>query len=204
MTAFMRRNYYCFQCNTAYNNPGEHKCDLKCPKCQNSTKCVKEAFKTCNDCNRVFLSDLCLQNHKANGVCSHVQCCKSCGKIYHTYKEHKCGYIECRQCKKLLPIDHKCYMQPLPRKKSTTGQLYIFYDFECMVNNIQKHVPNLCVAHKVCQDCMDQPISQQLCICGRSQMIFKGENTLEDFGAWLFSGENKGAICFAHNISEYK
>lgn len=34
-------------------------------------------------------------------------------------------------------------------------------------------------------------------------MIFKEENTLEDFGAWLFSGHNKGAICFAHNAQAY-
>lgn len=46
-------------------------------------------------------------------------------------------------------------------------------------------------------------MSQHNCSCGRSQMIFRGETTLDDFGTWLFSGENEGSICIAHNAQAY-
>jgi hypothetical protein len=203
MTAFMGRSYYCTMCNTPYNNPGGHKCDLKCSKCQASKKCVFEAYNVCDACHRVFVSNLCLQNHRVNGLCSYIQSCPSCGKTYHTYRKHKCGYAECKQCRKVLPIDHKCYIQPLPHVKPKPGHVYIFYDFECMLDETHKHVPNLCVAHRVCQDCMEVPMSEHDCGCGRCQVIFRGENTLEDFGSWLFSGEHVGAICIAHNAQAY-
>jgi hypothetical protein len=90
MTAFMGRSYYCTMCNTPYNNPGGHKCDLKCSKCQASKKCVFEAYNVCDACHRVFVSNLCLQNHRVNGLCSYIQSCPSCGKTYHTYTKHKC------------------------------------------------------------------------------------------------------------------
>lgn len=203
MSAFMNMNYYCITCKVAYNNPGRHKCTIKCPNCQNNQKCTFETYHICSECHRAFVSADCMQNHKDNGLCQYLHNCPSCGKTYHTYVKHKCGYAECRQCRKLLPINHKCYIQSLPRKKPTKGQVYIFYDFECMTDETQKHVPNLCVAHRVCQDCMELPITQNECSCGRSQMIFRGETTLNEFGSWLFDGDNRGAICIAHNAQAY-
>ena len=203
MTAFMERHYYCSLCCTAYSNAGQHKCSFACSRCNDPTPCVFVSYRVCNDCHRVFVSDRCLQKHHANGLCRYLHCCTICGKTYHAYTTHKCGFAKCKQCKKLLPIDHKCYIQTLPPTAQTKGQLYIFYDFECMLSDERKHIPNLCVAHRVCQDCIETPVSQQGCSCGRSQMIFRGETTLNDFGTWLFSGVNEGAICLAHNAQAY-
>lgn len=46
-------------------------------------------------------------------------------------------------------------------------------------------------------------MSEHECACGRGQFIFRGENTLEDFGSWLFNGKHVGAICIAHNAQAY-
>ena len=101
-------------------------------------------------------------------------------------------------------IDHKCYVQPLGRDKKAKNQVYIFYDFECMLDKDNNHVPNLAVANKVCQKCMDIPMNEpdDVCECAREQKIFKGASTLNDFCDWLFNTNNK-AICFAHNAQAY-
>ena len=203
MTAFMERIYFCTVCYKAYNHPGQHKCENKCPRCTAFQKCPLISYKKCDDCNRLFVSDLCLQNHHTSGLCRYLQCCHNCGKTYHTYKNHRCGYEECKQCRKLQPLEHECYIQPMPRKDPTKAQRYIFYDFECMLDDSQKHVPNLCVVHSVCQKCMEDPMNCSVCTCERKQLIFSGEKTLDDFGQWLFSGKNQGAICIAHNAQAY-
>ena len=41
------------------------------------------------------------------------------------------------------------------------------------------------------------------CNCGRERRTFKGEDTLEQFGSYLFAGRLKGCICIAHNSSGY-
>ena len=42
-----------------------------------------------------------------------------------------------------------------------------------------------------------------MCNCGRERRIFKGEDTVEQFGSYLFAGRLRGCICIAHNSSGY-
>ena len=162
-------------------------------------------------CRRFFVSPSCYQKHLASGICGVLQACADCGKVHHTYNQHVCGRAYCKVCKSVQEEGHLCYIRPLPNEEADndTGkkkktQKYIFYDFECMVGAEGEHVPNLCVVQKVCQDCMQEPINV-LCKsgCSREQMIFRGEDTLDQVGNWLFSGRNKGTICIAHNARGY-
>ena len=41
------------------------------------------------------------------------------------------------------------------------------------------------------------------CNCGRERKIFKEADTVEQFGAYLFTGRLNGCICIAHNSSGY-
>jgi hypothetical protein len=107
-----------------------------------------------------------------------------------------------------MPTGHQCFIQPLKltdeKESMDKGGLYIFYDFECMMDENCQHVPNLCVAHRVCASCMDKGMDQSCSEdCGRNEIIFHGESTLQDFGHWLFDGSNNGAICIAHNNQAY-
>ena len=202
--AFLHRAYYCKKCDVGYNNPASHFCPLDCKCCKNSTECPFETWVSCSSCHRYFVSNQCLENHFKRGVCHLLHVCVDCGKNYHTYRKHKCGENYCKVCKKQQPTSHQCFIQPKASTTEKEKQLYIFYDFECMTDEHKQHVPNLCVVHRVCDMCMQTPITTKSdCKCGREQTIFRGENTLKEFCDWLFSGRHKGAICIAHNAQAY-
>ena len=149
--------------------------------------------------------------HMANGTCLRVKCCQQCGQTYHVYNKHKCGCKHCSFCKTLQPMDHDCYIQPIAHSvlldsqnnhsdEKQKPQRYIFYDFECMLDENKKHVPNLCVAHAVCVKCMQLPMDGcTYCDCNREQRIFDGHSTLHSFCQWLFTDKHRRAIAIAHN-----
>lgn len=69
-----------------------------------------------------------------------------------------------------------------------------------------RHVPNLCVVHKVCEECIDESEIDQhsFCsICQYKERIFKGSNTRDEFCKWLFSEENEDSRIFCHNFRGY-
>lgn len=69
-----------------------------------------------------------------------------------------------------------------------------------------RHVPNLCVVHKVCEKCIDEDEIDwhSICkICQYKERIFKGSNTRNEFCKWLFSEENEKALIFCHNFRGY-
>jgi hypothetical protein len=207
MTAFQQRTYYCTGCHKGYSNKAEHRCSQTCPSCRQVPRCVFENWVHCNSCNRYFFSESCLARHRRVGTCKYVERCKDCGKTIYTHRKHRCGWVYCQMCKMEMPYDHHCYIHPLKsegKKRQKKRDLYIFYDFECMLNENNEHVPNLCVAHRVCADCMEKPMMDS-CEnkCGRERKVFNGEHTLSDFCKWLFDGSHMGAICMAHNNQSY-
>ena len=202
MPAFLERTYYCKLCKVGYSNVGSHVCKNGCKCCTKSSQCQFEKWVSCSACKRYFVSDDCYNHHRVTGICRLVKCCADCGLKYHIHRKHTCGELYCKICKTQQPVQHKCFMQPKKQKKEGK-QNYIFYDFECQLGGDKQHIPNLCVIHKVCNKCMEVPITEDGCSCGRQQLVFKGENTLQDFGDWLFGGTNKGSICIAHNAQAY-
>ena len=68
-----------------------------------------------------------------------------------------------------------------------------------------EHIPNHCVAQRVCLSCMHQPLNEHTgCnICGKHQHKFGGRNTRDEFCKWLFSKENNNAIVMAHNFRAF-
>jgi len=105
---------------------------------------------------------------------------------------------------------------------------YIFFDFECTQDDVlecdmgykpddqdkcqnchkatcgaYEHRPNLCVAQKVCTECMATDTGEDCEQCGQKEYIFRGENTLEDFCTWLFSEDNYQSTVLCHNFQGY-
>ena len=143
-------------------------------------------------------------------VCSQRQLCTDCGSIVEKYKgetlaKHECGLHYCKLCKKKMPKDHQCYMQPKDAPEVNENHHFIFFDFESRLGAENQHVPNLCVVNKVCAKCVETSIQDPSpCGCGRKQIIFKGSTTLEEFGTWLFNEEKNGkSIAIAHNGKSY-
>ena len=95
----------------------------------------------------------------------------------------------------------------------------------------QKHVPNFVVAQTACPFCKDEPIAtlakcdfcgsrckkcsaydqtnktylHQPCqgTYGFREVKFKGDNTTDEFGKWLFQDNHSNAIVLAHNLKRY-
>ena len=147
----------------------------------------------------------------ARGICDVRVACPTCGKWYKkklasgAEGAHTCGHDYCPVCHARMPKGHGCYMQSAKTCKDKFKiRPYAFYDFESMMLEDERHQPNLCIVHRVCTSCMDLPMEEGVaCDCGRERRIFKGEDTLEQFGAYLFAGRLKGCICIAHNSSGY-
>ncbi len=90
------------------------------------------------------------------------------------------------------------------------------------------HRPNLVVAHTVCPQCIDKPLTpQSVCKqcgtrcdecdnsdgekdegpcpgkCGFREVTFRGTDTAEKFGQWLFSDQHRYFKAVAHNMKGY-
>ncbi|XP_070556736.1 uncharacterized protein [Ptychodera flava] len=65
MCAFLKRSYYCHQCNIGYNNYHGHYCRDFCNCCRALSVCpLSEDFVYCIDCHRYFRGQKCFENHK--------------------------------------------------------------------------------------------------------------------------------------------
>ncbi len=115
------------------------------------------------------------------------------------------------------------------RRRKTPWNI-IFFDFECTQDGLLscdggyspdetgkckycakswcgtfEHRPNMCVVHKVCQSCLDTPVTAtSWCkTCGKNAQTFQGNDTCNTFCKWLFSEENAGATVICHNFKGY-
>ena len=209
MTAFLRRSYYCIHCRKGYSQRSRHRCAVGCSACCSKTSCVEENKQQCNICHRWFYSESCFENHLRLNTCERLYLCH-CQVLVNRDRnvDHKCGYAVCGVCKKTLPIDHKCYMQPIKKKQQSDKQFtkiqrFIIFDFEAMMTENGQHVPNLCVAHIICHNCFTLPMNQVCDICDREQKIFRGVDVVNQLCEWLFDGTHSKTICLSHNGGSY-
>lgn len=128
----------------------------------------------------------------------------------------KAGYLPRPSCDKCT-VEKQCQacMKCQNCNDSACGKMY--------------HIPNFVVAQTACTNCIDEPVTRQsmcqLCgsrcskcnaieedefacdpcanTCGFREVVFQGENTLQDFGKWLFSPQHKGSTCIAHNARAF-
>ena len=195
MPAFMRRSYFCLSCHKGYNNK-QHLCLKKCNSCfsdcsSNSPNWIK--WKTCSKCHRSFRNKTCFRNHSTPSspsgpsVCMRLHKCLKCLQTFNNIRRphqhaHTCGETFCTNCNNYTPPNHLCFMKPIdPTTSATKNQTtlnelkYIFFDFEC-VQESGTHEPNLCIAFKVCEDCIEKPIDRDsICHkCGPNQHLFSG------------------------------
>lgn len=63
MAAFFSRSYFCEDCNTSHNDWNTHRCKTKCSMCYHSPPCKTVKIIKCDQCNCVFKSQHCFDNH---------------------------------------------------------------------------------------------------------------------------------------------
>ena len=155
---------------------------LKCKACGNNDKCENQNKTTCQQCNKLFYSQGCFNDHVTNHRCiDHSYVCPKCLKFNKTkvrkQKDHVCGESYCSNCKEWCLDDHYCYMQKSKVKESSVN--YIFYDFETKLDKKNMHVVNYCIAHYY----------------DGTEFIF---HNLDDFCKWMFTKKHKNFTVLAH------
>lgn len=203
--AFMGGMFVCPYCLGKSRSLGLHTCDKTCYYCKSSGMCVVGERVECKRCLVTHPSRPCYEEHLAKDLCAARALCALCAKMHSLSRPHTCHVTYCSKCKTKRPVDHLCYMQPLaPPKREKKRDRYLFYDFECQAlkEKAGLHVPNLCVSHLVCTDCMHLPMTEH-CDCERESRTFDGPDTLKDFCEYVLDGRKAGCVCLAHNASAY-
>ena len=138
LPGYFATSYFCCKCLKPYNNEGRHACtdnpdhcpaslQNHCSDYMEAKQFRRQASLLCRSCKRLSHGEVCLQQHltkTCNGkvvdaqhvsVCTHRRKCLDCMKLlvgFKEQKEHLCGYIECRACRKYVEVaTHKCFIQ---------------------------------------------------------------------------------------------
>ena len=235
MPGVLGYQYYCDHCDVGYTHITEHRttCPHRCSFCLSNTPCVPDGTSVqCSICQGFFKSMECYRRHLRPysdrtrvTVCDLMGRCERCNEwmTKKLMERHKCGrQKQCKICMQQVDEDQNCYVQVKPKHKDDVKdrkrilQMYIYFDFECTQEN-SIHVPNLCVAHRVCQHCDYLPVDEHCKRCealGPRRHIFQGPQTLKDFMDWLLAttlhaqGQasamvHRDAIVIGHNFKGY-
>ena len=241
LNAIAGRSYYCEDCEVGYNTKGGHRCKVTCNICR-TLGCLELGEKVyCKKCHAPCRSANCLQRHQAEDICSRMSFCPTCyvnlrgvSKMVRDSGKHACGETFCKNCQMYYMHEHNCFMRSTPKKKaqfSSFPKRFVFYDFESMVGDDGEHIPNLVVAHSICEKCSDEThVSENTtcdlcgsrcpkcckfnkkvtdfaippCVgCGKREVIFRGENTANLFCQWLIQAQHKNVVALAHNSKGY-
>ncbi|KAJ8683050.1 hypothetical protein QAD02_018842 [Eretmocerus hayati] len=117
--------FACLLCNRSYKASPSHKCTEKCEACISSNLCEPALYDVpCNDCNRVFVSQKCFDDHKRRGsyynnsknaiatVCDKIRICVDCYKQYDLmFDKHECGVGYCVDCRSKHNPHDQCYIR---------------------------------------------------------------------------------------------
>ena len=212
MTGLLNMSYFCDKCMTGYHHKGEHHYKATCEKCK-TTECLKEPTSTtklpCDVCGVTFRSRDCYDRHltktylnsgkrkgeaKSKSICESFWQCRQCVQYFETRhrtkKDHRCGEMFCRNCKKWDVIKyHQCYIRR-PESKKPRKTLIVF-DAESNQES-GMHIPNLIVARVYDLKTEDY-----------TEVHFRGDDVTDEFCSWLFTHEHKDAVITAHNFKGY-
>lgn len=206
-------NSFCDICKTPYYI-GHHACISNCDHCQRQV-CLEGEEKMCEFCFVKCKSIDCNRIHTKR-VCRKAKICDVCN----TTKNYRHVCVDqkyCSNCKKVVDLDHKCFILTIEQKNASTkikkieNKGYIFYDYECYEdqNNGGEHVPNLVKAIKICRSCVFKKLNKngdlnQVFVCLQGcHPEFETFWNNEDFCNWLFDEKHIGFTAVAHNFKGY-
>ncbi|XP_071850632.1 uncharacterized protein [Apostichopus japonicus] len=222
VAGFLNSKFFCIKCLKTYTHRNKHACTKRCLACKTEgADCQTDGQRWyCESCHHTFKNQTCLSNHlicpigkrgrPENSTCMSYKRCGTCFRSYNPRETHECGIEYCSKCQKRQPCDHLCYMQPLlsddadGTKEDDDQQKnlkrMIFFYFESRIEADGQHVPNLCVAQVVCDQCLTEEDIDIPCEeCGlKRQWTF---HSVETFCQWACQQPN--ALFIAHNLKGY-
>jgi len=200
MNAWLERSYYCDPCKVAYSNLLEHSyCRHICTACLKQN-CQKQNEIKCQKCGLQTRNTICQDIHSAM-VCAKMIKCHICGISTHEKKAstHVCSKGEkyCKNCKKVVPIDHICFIKAESKPpKQFNG--YVFFDFEAYAeSSTKKHIVNLAVAQYICIECLDLQKNERCAECQKVHIF----DSIEAYIEWAKTLSK--TIHIAHNLKGY-
>jgi len=233
---FLGLPYYCNSCDKGYANRQQHTCKVCCTVCY-SSDCTQGNGILCPYCNALCRSKDCYVRHLARNnhsksLCEKFIYCLSCGYrlTKNNFSSHICYMRTCTHCEKKILPNHKCYIRALHNIK--IYDKFVFYDFECIVNDNGIHTPNFVVAQTRCSLCMDaEDVNHKCEVCGtrcdncnewltssktfknekpclekkccKTEVVFSGKKTLSMFLKWLLHPSHTSFTAIAHNNAGY-
>lgn len=223
MKSFYNCKYYCESCEKkCFNGKHEDPCtgEKHCKMCgtnpvNHQTLEVKDWSHYCNKCFRNFPTADCYYKH-LDTTCNKVWRCQACKKTFDRKNEspekHRCGYKDCVHCGKYVnATNHLCNMVKIIPNDVT--EKIIWYDFECRLDEIEgtdpveyKHTPNCVVALRAELETKinNEGVTETTIKKNHEWKIFyDSDQTVKNFGDWLFDKAHKGYTCIAHNSSGY-
>lgn len=190
---FHGTNFYCEDCDKAYDHVERHRCTVKCNTCFRDV-CTPCITRVCEDCHRTCRSDECIRKHKEvarkeQSYCEQFYECLNCKKFLvakdRPQNKHVCGEKYCGNCKLYhMEERHLCFLKQV--KPKLPSEKLIFFDFETDQSS-GEHVVNFAVAQYK----------------DGKEFVFQGYNSLEDFCKWLFNKTHKGFTVIAHNMKSF-
>ncbi|XP_053381794.1 uncharacterized protein LOC128549269 [Mercenaria mercenaria] len=215
--------------------------ELSCKKCHMTCRSLEcflrhQTSKTITKNNKKI---------KLLSECEKYWKCTDCKKVLRLEsgdekRDHKCGDYKCPSCSTIVQPGHLCYQRAI--KSNENKRKFIFFDIETTQNtkvsicmngehtdsclcDKYEHVPNLIVAQKACESCMNHEMDNEAkckkcgSICKRCsdlhatggkpvfnckdcylrQHIFYGDTTCFDFCQWLFTQGNSDTTVISHN-----
>jgi hypothetical protein len=222
-------NYFCEKCLKPHDNKG-HKCIKKaCYVCQSDCSSVGQRV-VCTDCNIVFRSPDCYDNHRLKRLCRVRFNCRTCGEFFterfkghtHTHNTRYCTY-----CKEDVEPTHACYILQAPlsefTEKKEKNTILFFADFETSQNTVSGenkflHKAVLACVESVCIQCRETEFAEgeECDNCGPREATFHCfedpqinvvaaliNHVVSKCKAKTKQGRNKDAVLIFHNASGF-
>jgi len=156
INVFLNYKYYCNFCKVGYQHNGNHFCNQICKFCnRDKQRCEVIKQKLCEFCLEKSNNEKCFKLHQER-VCEIIN---KCNQRTNYHSPHVCEENEfyCRNCSKVVDLEHKCFIKRLDEKKfqkKIKPQSMIFFDYETYKDHTNIHIPNLAMAQKICIDFM--------------------------------------------------
>ena len=207
---------YCQQCRTTVEDNGQHLCYMRAPAQINHEMLIHRIDTFLGNAENA--SDVACDSDSESQSCKDEKPYDTLQKTYTSLAERYemlrqlAIQIEGEPCSSNSETPRGRTCQVLMKKCREAIPAYIFYDFECRqddaigenkLGKIYKHVPNLCIAYRVCTLCWDNG-RKSCALCDQRKWIFKGDECRGTFCRWLFSDErHSGRRAIAHNARGY-
>jgi hypothetical protein len=212
--AFLHILYFCPYCLKNISKRRGHTCTFVCFRCSNLGNVCTGVLRRCNQCQKYYQGEECMQRHIDNKICAQEFYCNACDTYIKRIKDkntHLCGRKRCTICHTNYNMDtkHECFIQSLWIKDDDEKDYtYIVFDCESMhVRDFDKtsmiHEVFCICSTMICKLCIDAYPDTECVRCGKSKRVFFGKNAVTKFCNYAFRNRGRLTLIASHFGGNY-